>query len=382
MTLAGFVAKNALRNKRRALPTILSVGFSILLLTIMMSLWRSFYIDQLSSSSTIRLFTRSPHVFFTYAMPTDYRQKIKAIPGVLAIAPLNLFNGVYKDNKAENAFPQGGTDPNEFLKVYRDYEIPADQAIAWQKDRAGAIVEKALAKQHGWKPGDRILIQGKFFPVNLELTIRGIYTPSVPARGIWFNWKYVEEVVPYARDDMYILLADSPRDVTHIESAVDDMFRNSPSPTRTETEKQLELDFIAMLGNVKAFILSICMAVVFAILLVSANTMAMTIRERTRELALLKTLGFTRRTVLMLMVAESVMLSVAGGLLGLLAAYELFYRLVHSTRGGSFAFAFKITPGTFLMVLAVATMVGFLSSVISAYRASGLNIVEGLRHIG
>ena len=315
MTLAGFVAKNALRNKRRALPTILSVGFSILLLTIMMSLWRSFYFDQLSSSSTIRLFIRSPHVFFTYAMPTDYRQKIKAIPGVLAIAPLNLFNGVYKDNKAENAFPQGGTDPNEFLKVYRDYEIPADQAIAWQKDRAGAIVENALAKQHGWKPGDRILIQGKFFPVNLELTIRGIYTPSVPARGIWFNWKYVEEVVPYAKDDMYILLADSPRDVPHIESAVDDMFRNSPSPTRTETEKQLELDFIAMLGNVKAFILSICMAVVFAILLVSANTMAMTIRERTREVALLKTLGFTPRTVLMLLVAESVTLSVAGGLL-------------------------------------------------------------------
>jgi putative ABC transport system permease protein len=382
MTLAGFVAKNALRNKRRALPTILSVGFSILLLTIMMSLWRSFYFDQLSSSSTIRLFIRSPHVFFTYAMPTDYRQKIKAIPGVLAIAPLNLFNGVYKDNKAENAFPQGGTDPNEFLKVYRDYEIPADQAIAWQKDRAGAIVENALAKQHGWKPGDRILIQGKFFPVNLELTIRGIYTPSVPARGIWFNWKYVEEVVPYAKDDMYILLADSPRDVPHIESAVDDMFRNSPSPTRTETEKQLELDFIAMLGNVKAFILSICMAVVFAILLVSANTMAMTIRERTREVALLKTLGFTPRTVLMLLVAESVTLSVAGGLLGLLAAYGLFYRLVHSTRGGSFAFAFKITPGTFLMVLAVATMVGFLSSVISAYRASSLNIVEGLRHIG
>jgi putative ABC transport system permease protein len=258
MTLVGLVARNALRNKRRAVPTILSIGFSILLLTIMMALWRTFYIDQLSPASTIRLFTRSPHVFFTYAMPTDYRQKIKSIPGVLAVAPLNLFNGVYKDNKAENAFPQGGTDPNEFLKVYRDYEIPPEQAIAWQKDRAGAIVENALAKQHGWKPGDRILIQGKFFPVNLELTIRGIYKPSVPVRGIWFNWKYVEEAVPYAKDDMYILLADFPQDVTHIESAVDDMFRNSPSPTRTETEKQLELDFIAMLGNVKAFILSIC----------------------------------------------------------------------------------------------------------------------------
>jgi hypothetical protein len=104
MTLAGFVAKNALRNKCRALPTILSVGFSILLLTIMMSLWRSFYIDQLSSPSTIRLFTRSPHVFFTYAMPTDYRQKIKAIPGVLAIAPLNLFNAFTRTTRLKTRF--------------------------------------------------------------------------------------------------------------------------------------------------------------------------------------------------------------------------------------------------------------------------------------
>ena len=151
-------------------------------------------------------------------MPTDYRQKIKSIPGVLAVAPLNLFNGVYKGNKAEKAFPQGGTDRNVFLKVYRDYEIPPDQAIAWQKDRSGAIVENGLAKQHSWKPGDRILIQGKSFPMNLELTIRDIYKPSVPARRIWFNWKYVEETVPYAKDDMYILLADSPQDVTHIES--------------------------------------------------------------------------------------------------------------------------------------------------------------------
>jgi putative ABC transport system permease protein len=122
--------------------------------------------------------------------------------------------------------------------------------------------------------------------------------------------------------------------------------------------------------------------VVFAILLVSANTMAMTIRERTREVALLKTLGFRRRTVLMLLVAEAVILSMAGGLLGLLAAYGLFYKLLHSARSGSFAPAFKITPETFLVVLAVAAMVGFLSAVISAYRASGLNIVEGLRLIG
>jgi putative ABC transport system permease protein len=167
--------------------TILSIAFSIWLLTIMMTLWRSFYIDQLGPASALRLFTRPPHVFFAYAMPTDYRQKIKSIPGVVAVAPLNLFNGSTRTTSGKTASPQGGTDPREFLKVYRDYEIPPDQVIAWQKDRAGAIVENALAKQHGWKLGDRIVIQGKFFPVNLELNIRGIYKPAVPARGIWFN---------------------------------------------------------------------------------------------------------------------------------------------------------------------------------------------------
>jgi len=218
--------------------------------------------------------------------------------------------------------------------------------------------------------------------VNLELNIRGICKPAVPARGIWFNWKYVEEAVSYAKGDMYILLADSPQDLPRIEAAVDGMFHNSPSSTRTETEKQMELDFISMLGNVKAFVLSICTAVVFAILLVSANTMTMSIRERTREVALLKTLGFTRRTVLLLLLGEAVTLSLAGGRLGLLAAYGLFYPLVHSSKGGPFAFATKIAPETFLAVLAVAIMVGFLSATISAYPASGLNIVEGLRHIG
>jgi len=379
MTLAGLVAKNALRNKRRSVPTMFSIAFSILLLTLMMTLWRSFYIDQLGPASALRLFTRTS-VFFSYAIPTNYRQKIKSIRGVAAVAPLNLFNGVYKDGKAENAFPQGGTDPNEFLKAYRDYEIPADQVVAWQKDPAGAIVENALARQHGWQPGERIVIQGKFFPVNLELTIRGIYKPPVPARGIWFNWKYVEESVPYAKDDMYILLADSPQDVTRIEGAVDRLFHNSPSPTRTETEKQLELDFISMLGNVKAFILSICAAVVFAILLVSANTMAMSIRERTREVALLRTLGFTRKLVLMLFLTEGVTLSLAGGVLGACAAYGLVYRMAHSS--GSLAGILKVTPSTLLLVLAVAVLVGFLSVIAPAYRASRMNIVESLRHIG
>jgi putative ABC transport system permease protein len=381
MTLAGLVAKNALRNKRRAVPTILSIAFSILLLTVMLTLWHSFYIDDLGPASALRIFTRT-HIFFSYSMPNDYRQKIKSVPGVVAVAPLNIFNGVYNDGKSKNRFPQGGTDPEQFLKVYRDYEIPQDQVIAWQNDRAGAIVENALASQQGWKLGDRIVIQGKFFPVNLELNIRGIYKPPVPARGIWFNWKYVEEAVPYARDDMYILLADSPQNVPRIETAIDGRFRDSPAPTTTESEKALELDFISMLGNVKAFILSICMAVVFAILLVSANTMAMSIRERTREVAVMRTLGFTASKVLSLLVGEAVALSIAGGLLGASGAYSLIWGMKWLIPAASLAGVLRITGPTLLLVLGVAALVGLLSGIFPAHNASRVNIAAGLRHLG
>jgi putative ABC transport system permease protein len=381
MTLAGLVAKNALRNKRRAVPTILSIAFSILLLTVMLTLWHSFYLDDLGPASALRIFTRT-HIFFSYSMPNDYRQKIKSVPGVVAVAPLNIFNGVYNDGKSKNRFPQGGTDPEQFLKVYRDYEIPQDQAIAWQNDRAGAIVENALASQQGWKLGDRIVIQGKFFPVNLELNIRGIYKPPVPARGIWFNWKYVEEAVPYARDDMYILLADSPQNVPRIETAIDGRFRDSPAPTTTESEKALELDFISMLGNVKAFILSICMAVVFAILLVSANTMAMSIRERTREVAVMRTLGFTASKVLSLLVGEAVALSIAGGLLGASGAYSLIWGMKRLIPAASLAGVLRITGPTLLLVLGVAALVGLLSGIFPAHNASRVNIAAGLRHLG
>lgn len=380
MTLAGLIAKNALRNKRRSVPTILSIAFSILLLTIMLTLWHSFFIDDLGPASALRIITRT-HVFFSYSMPNDYRQKIKSVPGVAAVAPLNIFNGFYKDGKSKNRFPQGGTDPEQFLKVYKDYEIPQDQVIAWQKDRAGAIVEGALAREQGWNLGDRIVIQGKFFPVTLELNIRGIYKPPVPARGIWFNWKYVEEAVSYAKDDMYILLANTPQDVPRIETAIDGMFRNSPAPTKTESEKALELDFISMLGNVKVFILSICLAVVFAILLVSANTMAMSIRERTREVSVMRTLGFSKRRVLSLLVGEAVASSMVGGLVGAGTAYGLFRGLSRLMHNSSLAGILKITGPTILFVIIVAALVGLLSGIVPAYRGSQVNIAAGLRHL-
>jgi putative ABC transport system permease protein len=383
MTLTRFVTKSAFRNKRRSLLTVLSITFSLLLLTLMMTIWRAFYIDTFSAQSAPRLITRH-RVSLTESMPLFYREKIRAIPGVVAVAPNNWFGGIYKDDKPENLFAQFGTDPEEILNIFTDLKIPADQLLAWQRDRAGAIADEQLVKKYGWKLGDRIVIKGTIYPVDLELTIRGIYTAPESTESIYFNQKYVEEAVSFAKGKagMFDILADSPDDVSKVASAVDNMFRNSPEPTKTESEKAFQLSFINSIGNVKAFILSICFAVVFATLLVSATTMAMSIRERTREVAVLKTLGFTRQTVLRLYVGEAVLVALIGGALGALLALGLVSAMSHAPGMNLFLSGMKVTPPTLLLAIFVAGMVGLLSAIFPAYHAAKLDIVEGLRYIG
>src|SRR5271165_3008518 len=331
MTLTRFVTKSAFRNRRRSVLTVLSIMFSLVLLTIMMTVWHSFYLDKGSAQSAQRLITRH-RVSLTQNLPIYYREKILTVPGVVAVAPTQWFGGQYKDDKPENFFAQFGTDPETIFKVVTDFKIPAEQLAAWQHDQAGCVVDSELAKKYGWKIGDRVVLKGTIFPVDLELTIRGIFTAPQPSITLYYNQKYVEEAVAFAkgRAGTFNILADSPDDVPKIAAAVDSMFRNSPEPTKTESEKAFQLTFINSLGNVKAFILSICFAVLFATLLVSANTMAMSIRERTREVAVLKTLGFTRQSILRLYVGEGVTVALSGGVLGCLLAILLVSGLAHA----------------------------------------------------
>lgn len=382
MTLTRFVTKNAFRNKRRSILTVLSIAFSLLLLTLMMTIWRGFYLDQGSAESAQRLIVRH-RVSLTFPLPSFYREKIRAIPGVVAVVPSSWFGGIYKDQKPENFFAEFGTDPEEFFKVFRDIQMPADQLTAWQRDRQGVIVDDALANKYGWKLGDRIVLQGTIYPINLELNIRGIFHSTPDNKSVYFNTKYVEEGVPFFKGQAgtFDVLADSPADVSKIASAIDDMFRNSPQPTKAESEKAFGLEFVAMMGNVKAFILSICSAVVFATLLVSANTMAMSIRERTREVAVLKTLGFTRVSVLGLFVSEAVALSLVGGVIGAGLGWFLVYGLTHSPQFFTF-FPLKVTGGIWLLSLLTSGLVGLVSAALPSYHASQVNIVDGLRHIG
>src|SRR5438067_424223 len=330
MTLSSFIVRNAFRNKRRSLLTMVSISFSLLLLTLMICIWRSFYIDQVAPEAARRPII-CDRVSLAFFLPAYYRDKIRSVPGVTAVAPMTWFAGRYIDDRPQHFFPQLATDPDEYLKVASDRIVPPDQLLAWQRDRAGALVDVTLANKYGWKIGDRIALQGTIFPANLDLTIRAIYHRDPPQNALYFNAKYLEESVSWFKGQAgwYSAQIDSADDVARASKEIDDLFRNSPLQTKTESEKAFQLGFVASLGNVKAFILGICGAVVFAIKLVSANTMAMSVRSRTREVAVLKTLGFTRQRVLSIFVSESVALAVAGGVLGILLAIPVIAAITH-----------------------------------------------------
>jgi putative ABC transport system permease protein len=383
MTLSSFIVRSAFRNKRRSLLTMFSISFSLLLLTLMISIWRTFYIDQVAPEAARRLIIRD-RVSLAFFLPSYYRDKIRSVPGITAVVPLTWFEGRYIDDRPEHFFARFATDPDEYLKVASDKITPPEQVKAWQQDRAGALVDVTLANKNGWKIGDRVHIAGTIFPADLDLTIRAIYHRDPPQNTLYFHTKYLEESVGWFKGQagFYLAQVDSADHVAAASRQIDDMFRNSPLQTKTESEKAFQLGFVASLGNVKAFILGICGAVAFAIMLVSANTMAMSVRGPTREVALLKTLGFTSSRVLSIFVSESIALAIAGGVLGVAVAIPLIAALTARFVGLGIPLDMRVNVPTAAISLSVALALGLISGYLPAYRASRMNIVEGLRHIG
>jgi len=381
MTLSSFVAKSAFRNRRRSLLTVASIGFSLLLLCIMLCVWRSFYIDKGAPDSALRIMTRHK-VSLANFLPIYYRAKIRAVPGVVHVVPMTWFGGKYKDDKPENFFAQFATDPEEYFDVAADKIMPPDQLAAWKRDRTGCVADEQLARKHNWKIGDHIILQGSIFPTNLDLTLRGIYSIDPPNSALYFHAKYVEESVSWFKDTagFYFTRVDTAEHMPVAAHEIDEMFHGTPVPTKSESEQAFKLDFINTLGSVKAFILGICGAVLFTTLLVCANTMAMSIRERTREVAVLRTLGFTRGSILQLLLGESIAISLIGGLCGITLATGAL--MLVGRPGIGMPVSMHMTAATALVVMVVAFLVGVVSGLIPSYRASNLGIVDALRYIG
>ncbi|MBI3679687.1 MAG: ABC transporter permease [Acidobacteria bacterium] len=374
------VWKNASRNRRRSLLTISSLALSLCLLGLMMAIYHALYLSETDPAQALRLFTRN-RVSITLPMPAFYLQRILAVGGVKQAMEFQWFGGAYKDARdPKNFFARFGIDPNKIFTLYAEMRMPEDQKKAFQSERTACIVGRRLAEKHNFRLGDRITLQGNIYPMALELVVRGIYDNELDPESLYFHWEYVRQAMP-GRDQLSAIsiLADSPDSVPRIIHAVDEQFRNATVQTRTETERAFGLSFLHMMGNVKLILFSICAAVTFTIMLVSANTMAMSVRERVREIGILKTLGFRPSAILGIILSEAMLIALMGGI----ASYFLARALCGVIRSGpafsSELMTLTIRPQVALVMQLAAVMIAFVSSFVPAWSAARINILEALR---
>ena len=376
------ILKNSVRNRRRSLLTITSLAVSLCLLGVVGALYTVLYVSDAAPAQALRLVTRN-RVSLTQPLPLFYRDKIRQVPGVQAITVSQWFGGVYKDSRDfHNFFARFGMEPRVFFTIYPEYAMPEDQKQAWIQERRACIVGKELVTRFGWQLGDRITLQGDIFPVDLELVIRGIYDAPEDNESLFFHIDYLYEGLPASQRDMastFTILAASPEVVAQIAPAIDALFRNATAQTRTETEQAFALSFVSFLGNVKQFLLAVCGAVTFTILLVSANTMSMSVRERIKEVGVLKTLGFTREAILGIILGESACIALLGGVLGLLLASGVCYMVRQGPTFIQQTRSLTLQPSTAVACLLLAVLIGVLSALVPAWQASRTAIVDALR---
>ncbi len=268
--------KNSLRNRRRSVLTIFSIAASLCLLGVMFALYRGLFLAPPKPGQELRLIARHK-VSMTQPLPISYEPRIRQVPGVHDSTVWQWFGGTYKDARdRRNFFARFCIEPDRIFSVRPDLEIPEEQKLAFQKLRTGAIASSDLADRMGWKIGERIFLTGDIYPVNPELTLVGIYKdPNSGGETLMFSYAYLRELLGAGpRGDMvgtFQIQAENAEAVPRIAKAIDDMFANSTAPTKTETEQAFALQFVSFLGNIKVYLMSICAAVTFTILLVSAK---------------------------------------------------------------------------------------------------------------
>jgi putative ABC transport system permease protein len=376
------IVKNCWRNRRRTSLTIASIGISMCLLGVMISMYHAFYLSDPSPDQALRLITRN-RVSLTVSIPLAYQSRIQQVPGVREAMIYNWFGGTYKDSRdPKNQFARFSVEPEKLFKLYGEYKIPEDQKKAFERERTACVVGRDLEKTFHYKLGDRITITGDIYPGTFEFVVRGIFDSPNASDVMYVNKEYIDQALPERRRGavgMYDILIDNPANSSRIAKTVDDMFRNSTAETKTESEQAFVVGFLSLLGNVKMFLMAISAAVMFTVLLVSANTMAMSVRERVREVGVLKTLGFTPGAVLSLILGEAAVISVAGGAVGFAISSFLMRGIEKSPFGGFLPPLPLFEPSVALVCLATAGIMGVVSSLVPAMGASRTPIVEALR---
>ncbi len=379
------ILKNTLRNRRRSLLTISSIAASMCLLGVLFALYRALFLSPPAPGQELRVVTYH-RVSLTQSLPAAYEDKIRRVPGVREASIWQWFGGAYKDARDQrNFFARFGVEPNHFLQMHPEYSIPEDQKQVFLSSRTAAIASRSLADKFGWKRGERITLVGDIFPVTLELTLAGIFDDPERTETLYFNHEYLRQGLTGARKDQIgavSIQCENTDAVPRVSAAIDKMFENSTAQTRTESEQAFALSFVSMIGNVKVFLLAVCGAVTFTILLVSGNTMAMTVRERIREVGILKTLGFPNGAILGMILGESAFISLFGGVLGVILASFIAYGIRQAPAFIQQMKTLSINPAVALFCLAFAIFVGVVSSLIPAAGAARTAILDALRNTG
>src|SRR4029453_4411776 len=326
MKFVGLVLKSAKRSKRRTLLTVMSVAIAVFLFAALRAVLDGFNAGAEAASSTRVVTIRSTSLMFQ--MPISHLEAIKSIPGVQDVTYASWFGGIYKDPK--NFFGQFAVDPEGYLRMYPEVLLTPDERKAFLDDRTGCIIGDGLARIYGFKVGDKITLQvgiPLYGQRDYDFTVRAIYRSggaAVDNQSMLFQWKYADErSVQKGQAGWYVAQISNPDQAAQISGAIDQKFANSPFETKTDTEKAFQATFVSIFGNINLLLGSVALAVVITTLFVAGNTMAMSVRERTTEIAVMRTLGYPSATIFLLVAGEGLMMSIVGGVLGGAAAGAL-----------------------------------------------------------
>jgi putative ABC transport system permease protein len=385
MHILKLIFKNAFRHKLRTFLTVLGVTIAILAFGLLRTVISAWYAG-VDASSASRLVTRNS-ISLIFPLPLSYQEKIRQIQGVKTVSYGNWFGGIYIDEK--NFFANYAVEPKTYLELYPEIVIPPDQKAAFFRERKGAVAGIKLAAKYGWKIGDLITLKGTIFPGNWDFVLRGIYKgrdQTVDETAFVFHWNYLNETLkqttPRRADQVgwYMIGVTNPNLAADVAVRIDKAFKNSLAETLTETEKSFQLSFISMTEAIVIAIQLVSFVIIFIIMAVVANTMAMTARERIGEYAVFKTLGFSGFHISGLIFGESIFVTMLGAALGIFLTFPV--AKIFSQELSTYFPVFNVATETIYMDIAASLLVALVAGIFPSWRAINIRIADGLRRIG
>ncbi len=383
MSTAGFLIRSALRNKRRFILSVLSVAVSLFLMTTLLVVLRELTTPPTDPDSSLRVAVRNK-VSLASPLPQRQRPWIERIPGVEVCTPFVWYGGKFKDDE-QLAFGTIAIEPDKLPRLLPEMKSVRAEWVEFEKDRTTCIVGRDTMngerfKQLGLKTGDRFTLTSGLYPCSIELRIVGTYWGTLDDRNIWFHHRYLDEALGnWGQTGMWWLKLDSADSMEVVATAIEAAFANSSAEVRAESERAFQMSFVSMWGGIKFLIGGICTFVLLTLMMVTMSTMSMAIRERFRELAVLKALGFQRRELFGFILAESFGLAALGAILGAGGAW-LVYRIVDMKKasGGIFV-SFEVTPQMLGFAALAAVALGIISCIVPAISMCRMSVVQGLR---